>query len=161
MQPHDQTSDDAAADAAAAYRMVVNARLLWSGGAAAAVVTALIAVVGVVVVRGILDIAVLAPQRSGAFGDASTWGLAIGAAGATLLATALMQLLLSFTPRPFLFFGWIVGLLTFVAVLAPFATSAEFPAKLATAMINLLLGVAIGSLVGGTAARSVTGPFLH
>lgn len=142
-------------------RPILNARTLWSGGVAAAAVAALVAVVGVVIARGIFDVEVLAPKGEGTFGDASTWALALGAAVAALLATALIQLLVTFTPRPFAFFGWIVGLVTVVAVLAPYTTDADTGAKLATAIINLLIGVAIGSLVSGVAARSLVRPLIR
>jgi hypothetical protein len=142
-------------------RPAVDARTLWFGGGAAAIVAALVAVVGIVVVRGIFGIPVLAPKGSGTFGDASTWQLAVGAAVAALLATALLHVFLLFTPRPFAFFGWIVVLVTAVAVLAPFSTDAELKAKVATATITLLIGVAIGTLVASVGARSIRprGPY--
>ena len=46
----------------------VDAAKLWSGGAATAVVTALIAVVGILIARGVLDIFILAPEREGCLG---------------------------------------------------------------------------------------------
>lgn len=114
----------------AAVRPTVDARALWSGGLAAALVAALVAVVGVVIARGIFDIPVLAPKRSGTFGDASTGGLALAAAIGALLATALIHLLLLYTPRP-------------------------FAAQIATGIINLFIGIAIGSLVSSVAVRSL------
>jgi hypothetical protein len=66
--------------------------------------------------------------------------------------------LLLFTPRPFAFFGWIVTLVTAVAVLVPFSFDADFAAKLATALIHLFIGIAIGALVYGVAARSLRRP---
>src|SRR3954469_18076808 len=81
---------------------------LWSGGAATAVVAALVAIVGILVVRGVLDIAVLAPQGDGAWGNASTWSYALAAAIGALLATGLLQLLSVTTPRYGTFFVWIM-----------------------------------------------------
>jgi uncharacterized protein DUF6069 len=133
----------------------VDSRALWSGGAATAVVAALIALVGVLVSRWLLGIPVLAPRQDGAWGDASTAGYAIAAAVAALAATAVMHLLLIATPRPRLFFAWIIGLATVIAVAYPFGTTAPLSQKVATAVINLVLGVAIGSLVNGTAARVI------
>jgi drug/metabolite transporter (DMT)-like permease len=150
VQPYDPSDARAAA-----RRPTVNARALWAGGVAAAVVAALVAVVGIVIARGLLDIPVLAPKGEGAFGDASTWGMALAAAAAALVATALLQVLLSYTPRPFAFFGWIVTLLTAVAVLVPFQADATLEAKIATGLINLLIGIAIGTLVGSVGARSL------
>ncbi len=133
----------------------VDARQLWSGGAATAVVAALIALVGILVCRWLFNIPILAPRQDGAWGNASTAGYAIAAAGAALAATAIMHLLLLTTPRPQMFFTWITGLATVIAVVYPFSTTAPLSQKAATAVINLVLGAAIGSLINGTAARMI------
>jgi len=44
---------------------------------------------------------------------------------------------------------------TVIAVMYPFSTTAPLSQKLATAVINLVLGAAIGSLINGTAARVI------
>jgi len=41
------------------------------------------------------------------------------------------------------------------AVVFPFSTTAALDAKIATALVNLAIGVAIGTLIGGVATRSV------
>jgi hypothetical protein len=133
----------------------VDARQLWSGGAATAVVAALIALVGVLLCRWLFNIPILAPRRDGAWGDASTAGYAVAAAAVALVATAIMHLLLLGTPRPRLFFAWIIGLATVIAVAFPFSTTAPLSQKAATAVLNLVLGCAIGTLVRGVAARAV------
>ena len=133
----------------------VDARQLWSGGAATAVVAALIALVGILVCRWLFSIPILAPRQDGAWGDASTAGYAITAAAAALVATAIMHLLLLTTPRPQMFFSWIIGLATVIAVVYPFSTTAPLSQKVATAVINLVLGATIGSLINGTAARVI------
>ena len=133
----------------------VDARQLWSGGAATAVVAALIALAGILVCRWLFTIPVLAPRQDGAWGDASTAGYAAAAAAAALAATAIMHLLLIATPRPQMFFGWIIGLGTVIAVVYPFGTTAPLSQKAATAVINLVLGAAIGSLINGTARRVI------
>ena len=132
----------------------VNAGRLWVGGLATAIVAALVAVVGILLARGVFDVPVLAPQGDGAWGDADTWTYAGLAAVAALLATALAHVLVLFAPRPIRFFHWIIALATLVAVIAPFAadTSSE---GLATALINLALGITIGTLLSGV-ARSAT-----
>ena len=132
-------------------RLRVDAARLWTGGLA----TALVAVVGVLIVRGLFDVPVLAPTREGVLGGTSTARLAILAAVAALLATGLMHLLLVSTPRPFRFFTWIVSLLTVVAVLAPFMTDATRATQVATAAIGLVIGMAIGSLVSGAARSAI------
>jgi hypothetical protein len=132
----------------------VDPRALWTGGVAAAVVASLVAVAGIVVARGVLHIPLLAPQQHGTWGSANTPTYAACAFASTLIATGLIHLLLLFVPQPFVFFGWILGMSTVLAAAEPFTSDASLSAKLATAAINLVLGVAVWSLVAGTANRS-------
>jgi len=75
------------------------------------------------------------------------------AVACALVATGLIYLLMISTPRPQLFFGWIIGLATVVAVVFPFSTTAPLSQKVATGLVNLVLGIAIGSLVSGVSMR--------
>ena len=134
--------------------MRIDASRLWTGGVATAVVAALVAVVGVLIARGLFGVPVLAPTEEGALGNANTARLALVAAGAALAATGLMHLLLLFIPRPQQFFAWIISLATLAAALVPFSTGAGIATKVATAAINLAIGVAIGSLLSGVAASA-------
>jgi Family of unknown function (DUF6069) len=136
-------------------RLQLDAGRLWMGGLATALVAALVALVGVLIARGLFDVPVLAPTEEGTLGNASTARLAGLAAVAALAATGLMHLLLVCTPRPWRFFAWIVWLLIVVAVVAPFTTGAKLDTKVATAAINLAVGTAIASLVPAV-ARSAT-----
>ena len=132
----------------------VDARTLWSGGVATAVVAALIALVGVLVCRWLFNIPILSPQRDGAWGDASTAGYALASAAIALAATGMMHLLLLAAPYPRVFFGWIIALATVIAVVYPFSTTAPLSQKLATAAVNLILGIAIWSLVTEVSRRA-------
>ena len=132
----------------------VDARPLWSGGIATAVVAALIALVGILVCRWLFNVPMLSPRRDGAWGNASTVGYVFAAAACALAATALMWLLLISTPYPRVFFAWIIGLATLVAVVYPFSTTAPTSQKLATAAVNLILGVAIGTLIAEVSRRA-------
>jgi hypothetical protein len=128
---------------------------LWAGGLATAVVAALIALVGLLIVRAVLRIALLAPKEAGAFGDGDTAVLCVAAAAAALAATGLVHLLLLATPRPLSYFAWIVGLLTAVAVVLPLLSGRSLAIALAQSVIHLVIGLAIGSLVAGAAAARV------
>jgi hypothetical protein len=136
-------------------RPIVNGGRLWAGGAATALVAALIAIVGILLTRGLFDVPILAPKGEGVWGNASTGWYAVGAAAAALVATGLMHVLLLTTPRPLLFFAWVVGLATVGAMLAPFITDASLASRLSTAVLNCVLGAAIGSLVTGTARTAI------
>jgi hypothetical protein len=134
---------------------MIDAGRLWAGGAATAVVCALIAVVGILLARGVFDVAVLAPEGEGTWGDADTGKYALYAALAALVATGLLHLLLVSTPRPLVFFGWIIGLATVAAAVAPLATNASTESKVTTGLINLVIGIAIGTLLSGAARMAV------
>ncbi len=136
-------------------RPMVDAGRLWTGGVATAAVAALVAIVGVLIARGLFNVPLLAPTGEGTLGDASTARLAGLAAGAALLATGLMHLLLLSTPRPGRFFTWIMVLATLIAAIMPFLTDAEANTKIATAAINLSIGATIGSLVSGVGRSAV------
>lgn len=136
--------------------LTVDAGRLWPGGIATAVVAALVALAGILICRWLFNIPLLAPKGDGAYGDVHTTGFVFAAAAVALIATALMHLLLIGTPRPLAFFNWIIGLATLLAVLFPFSTSAALTAKVATAVVDLVLGIAIGSLIRSVAGRSLT-----
>jgi hypothetical protein len=125
---------------------------------ATAVVAGLIALVGVLVSRWLFAIPLLAPERDGAYGDAHTTAVVLVAAAAALVGTAALNLLLLSTPRPQAFFSWIIGLVTVLAVILPFRTTAPLSAKIATAVVTLVIGLAIGSLLSSVATRSVRLP---
>jgi Family of unknown function (DUF6069) len=128
---------------------------LWAGGVATAIVAALVAVVGTLACRWLFHIPILAPAKDGAYGDAHTTGFVLVAAVAALVATLIANLLLLGTPKPLMFFHWIVTLATLAVVLYPFSTAAPLSQKVATAAVDLVLGFAIGSLLTGVAGRSI------
>jgi hypothetical protein len=128
---------------------------LWAGGAATAVVAALIALVGILLARGVFGVPVLAPKGEGTWGDADTAKYAFYCALGALVATGLLHLLLISTPRPLKFFRWIIGLATVAAALAPFVANGTTSSKIATGVINLAVGIAIGTLLSGAARAAV------
>jgi len=136
-------------------RRRVDEKMLWSGGVATAVVAGLVALVGILVCRWLFKVPILSPGKDGAWGDASTAGYVFASAAIALAATGMMNLLLLAAPYPRVFFAWIIGLATVVAVVYPFSTTAPVSQKAATAVVNLVLGVAIGSLIGEVSRRAV------
>jgi hypothetical protein len=140
---------------AGAIRVRPDAGQFWAGAAATAVVAALIALVGILVSRWALGIPILAPTGDGAWGNAHTGEYALLAALAALIAAGLLYLLELGAPAPRVFFGWIVGLATLAAVVYPFSTSAPLDQKVATAIVNLILGIAIASLLSAVSARAI------
>lgn len=120
-----------------------DARRLWAAGGATAIVAALAALVGILIARGIAHVAILAPQGDGAWGDASTTVYVILSAVAALVATALLHFLLVTTPHGTQFFGWIMGLLIVVSMVIPLSLGADIDSRVATALLNLLIGLAV------------------
>ena len=122
---------------------------------ATAIVAALIALVGILICRWTLNIPILAPAGDGAWGDAHTGEYVLVAALVALVAAGLLYLLVLSTPQPTVFFRWIIGLVTLIAVVYPFSSGAPLDQKFATAAVNLVLGIAIGSLLTATSARAI------
>ena len=136
-------------------RLTVEAGRLWGGGLAAALVAALVALAGVLVLQGVLDIRLSRPllllNTAGSFAaDYAVTGFALA-----LVATGLAHALVVMTPRPRLFFNWIVGVATVCGAAVPFALDTETASQVATATLNVILGVCIGSLIGAVLSRTV------
>ncbi|GAA3751659.1 DUF6069 family protein [Salinactinospora qingdaonensis] len=105
--------------------------------------------VGALIFRGVLNIPVFADATAGDFGGVGTSLHALTAATAALTATGLLHLLLVSAPRALRFFNWIVWLATAVATVSPFSLSNPPLVQFATAMVNLVTGVAIVTLLMG------------
>ena len=127
---------------------------LWAGGAATAVVAALIALVGVLIGEGMLDVEMVHPPLL-PIGDSFWLQYACTAALLALVATALAHLLATTTPRPRAFFGWVVGLATVVGVVLPFTLDATTAGRVATALVDLVIGMCIGSLLHSVLIRTI------
>ena len=127
----------------------IDARKLWTGGIMAGLVAAGVAIVGLLIARGIFDLRIFVRGEGGGVVNASLWWYALVSFAAALLATGLLHLLLLAAPEPFRFFGWIVGLAVAIGVLVPFTTSAQLSNKVGTAAINLAIGITVYSIVGG------------
>jgi hypothetical protein len=118
----------------------------WVGAGLTAVIAALVGLVGLVVAHGILHV----PVAIGSGTDltplhATMYGLA--AAGLAILAAGIYDGMLHVAPRPLAYYGWLTGILTLLAVLLPFTTSATVHAQLALALMNLAVGLTITLLV--------------
>lgn len=140
-------------------RAALDPGALWSGGIVTAVVAALVALAGIIVIRGILKIGILTSLSVGTFGDAKTVYVVVVSFLAGLLATALLHALLLTTPQPITFFGWIAGLITVIVALLPLTTTAPWEQKLATVVLDVVIGLVIGGLLTGAARRARRDPY--
>lgn len=133
----------------ASSRLVIDAGRYWAGVVATAVVGALIGAVGVLVVEQIIDIQLVTQS---VFSDSHTAEYTLGGAVAGLVAGVLLYLLAIAAPRPTAFFGWIMALATVVAALLPFTWTHTTERAVATGLLNLVMGIAIWSLLSGVLA---------
>ena len=136
-------------------RTEVAAGRLWAGGVATACVAALVAAVGVLLFSSVLDIRLVRLPLLLPITDSLALNYAATAFVLALAATGLAHLLVVTTPRPRVFFGWIVGLVTVAAMVMPFAFDASVAAKISTALINMIIGIAIASLLTAVLSRTV------
>ncbi|GIH98382.1 DUF6069 family protein [Planobispora takensis] len=130
---------------------------LWGGGLATAVVAGLVAWLGVLVAEGILNVELLAPRSRGLTGASGTALYVISAGTGALIATLILQILVSLTPRPLAYFSTIIGLITAAFAILPFTAEAPLSTQIATGLANLCVGLVILTMlpkVGYTAIRS-------
>jgi hypothetical protein len=135
-------------------RVVIDAGRLWGGGVATAVVAALVAAVGVLICRDLLDVKLVEPPML-RITDSFAVNYALTAAILALAATGLAHLLSLVTPRPRVFFSWIVGLITVATMVVPFALEGSLQGKICAAVINMVIGLSIASLLSAVLSRTV------
>ena len=133
----------------------VDAGRLWAGGAATACVAALVAFVGVLICDDVLDVGLVRPSLLLDVFDSFRLDYALTAFLLALVATGLAHGLSLTTPRPRTFFAWIITLATLAGAVAPFAIGDDRASQVATALINIALGICIGSLLSAVTSRTV------
>jgi len=138
-------------------RVVVTTGRLWAGGVATGCIAALVAAVGVLLCGSVLDVS-LVPTLVVPIADSLALNYALTAFLLALVAVGAAHLLSVTTPRPRVFFGWLVGLGTVAAMVMPFASEGSLAGKICTALINLAVGIAIGTLLSAVLSRTVTDP---
>lgn len=137
------------------HRMIVDAPRLWAGGAATAVVAGLVAFVGVLIAADILKFKISMAAVILSVFDSFTSNYVLTGVLLALAGTGLAHALCVSTPRPAAFFSWIVGLLTVIGVVIPFTRGGTMTDKISVGVINLIIGVVIGSLISAVMARTV------
>ena len=135
-------------------RPVLDATRLWTGGLATAAVAALVALVGTLVIRVLVAYAPVGTSTAHAIDGGNAGLLCLFAALAALAATGVAHLLVVSTPDPLSYLGWIIGLSTAAAVVVPLLGGLPMAAAVAIAIVNLVIGLAIGSLIVGAAAAA-------
>ncbi|MBD8059905.1 hypothetical protein IC607_13100 [Cellulomonas sp. JH27-2] len=141
-----------AVPAPAATRPAIAAGPYWAGVVATALVAALIGVAGTVIFESILDVDLVTQDP---FGTDSTMGAyVVGGVATAVVAGALLYALVLSTPKPRAFFGWIMGLGTLVVALLPLTWTDDTETALCSGLVNLLIGIAVWSLLSGVLSRT-------
>ena len=135
-------------------RLGVEVGRFWAGAAATALVAALIGLVAVIILERIFSLSLVPPPDLFATGSHQA-AFAIAGAVLALLAAGLLHVLILTTPRPRAFFGWIMALVVVVVTALPFAWTTDTTAAVLSGLVNLLIGVAIWSLLAGVAGRTI------
>jgi hypothetical protein len=125
----------------------------WVGAALTAGISALVALIALIITNDLLHIPVMISD-GGRLVMIGFGAYALFAAAAAVAASVLYAVLVNFAPRPGLYFGWIVGLVTLLAALLPLTAGAVLVDQLALAGINLVVGLVITGLVPVAAVRS-------
>ena len=121
----------------------------WVGTGLTAGISALAAFIALIISDDLLHIPVLI-REGGHLVVVGYGAYALIAAAAAAAASVLYTVLLHIAPRPRLYYGWIVGLVTLLAVLLPLiplTVGTVLATQLAPAGINLVIGLVIICLV--------------
>jgi hypothetical protein len=132
----------------------IEAGRLWAGGAATAVVAGLVGLVGILIGQDVLNLDMAQPSTLPA-GSSFAVRYAITAAVLALCATGVAHLLALTTPRPGAFLSWIIGLVTLVGVVLPFTIDGTVAGQVATAVVSLVTGLSVLSLLSSVLVRTV------
>ncbi|MEE4022485.1 hypothetical protein V1Y59_05280 [Gordonia sp. PKS22-38] len=134
----------------------INPTMFVGGVVMTGVVTGLAAWLAAWIIRAIVD-RVNAAGRFGVWNPLARdefWFAVVGFLCA-LAAGALWYVLQLVTPSPDQFFRWIVGLLIAAAVIIPLILSAELSVGIATAVVHLIIGLPIATLVPAMGRKSI------
>ncbi len=104
----------------------------------------------------VLDISLVRPALLLDVADSFRLDYALTAFVLALEATGVANGLAVATPRPPAFFGWITGLATVCGAAAPFAIGDDLERQVATAGINVALGICVWSLLASVMAKTMT-----
>jgi hypothetical protein len=128
----------------------------WAGAAATVLVCALLGFAASVVFDEVFDIGLYPPPDAAGVGDDASWA----AAGAifALAAAVVLHLLVVIAPRPRMFFGWLVGLTTVILAVLPFAGNPDLLRGAMTALVWVILGLAVSSMLGAVLGRTLADP---
>jgi hypothetical protein len=137
-------------------RLALDRRRFWSGATVTAVVCAVLGLAASVVFDSAFDVGLLGPSRVLPAAPGLAWALT-GALFA-VLAAVVLQLLVRVVPRPRMFFGWLVALVTVMLVALAFSGTGDAGSAVVTALVWIVVGVAVSAMLNGVLGRTLVRP---
>lgn len=128
---------------------------LWAGGAVTALVAAGLALVGVLLVNKVPHAFLLTPDGGREPVDDAKTMMPLLAAVSALVATGLLHLLMTTTPRAGQFFAWIGVLVLALLVLDVLVAGEDKLAQFVTSAFYVLIGIMIISSLYGVSRSAV------
>ena len=126
----------------------------WVGAALTAAVATLVGILAIVIVKDVFHRSITVIDQQGAFAvHVGTYALLT--AVISIVTSALFLGIVHFAPRPGLYFAWIGALAVLFTVVIPFTMPLSLASQATFAGINLLVGVAIITLVPVSAKSSI------
>lgn len=132
----------------------LDAARYWAGAAATVLVCALLGFAAAVIFDEVFDVGLYPPPDALGAGDDASWAAA--AALFALLAAVVLHLLVLVAPKARMFFGWIVALTTVILAVLPFTGSPDLLAGAMTALVWVVIGIAVYSMLSGVLSRTLT-----
>jgi hypothetical protein len=153
-QPPEEASVQPVTSGTQDPRLGLEVGRFWAGVLATMLVAALIGLAATFILEEVLNLEIHAQaDLFGTGSDLMAW--AVAGALFALVAAIVLYLLVMSTPRPQSFFGWVVGLGTVILAAVPFAGQFEVVPAILAAIVWIVIGSAVYSLLTGTLSRTV------
>ncbi len=134
---------DGTSTPAAKYGAGLDHVRFWIGAGLAAAISAMAALVGLLLIRGVLDVPVLVTSSH----PLEITAYALLTAAIVIGASALYNLMLHVAPHPTTYYGALTAVGIALAVLLPFTVPVALVSQAALAGLNLVVGLLIAFLV--------------
>ncbi|MCA5894796.1 hypothetical protein LEP48_15760 [Isoptericola sp. NEAU-Y5] len=134
-------------------RLGLDVRRYWAGAVVTVVVCGLIGLAASVIFDQAFDVGLL-----DVVGGSSSLAWAMTGALFGLLAAVVLQVLVMVAPRPRMFFGWLVAVVTVILAVTPFTGNPDAVPAVVTALVWIVLGLATSSMLSGVLGRTLVRP---
>lgn len=135
---------------AANYRAGIDQVRFWVGASLAAAIAAAASLVGLLLIRGVLNVPILVTSTH----PLDVTAYALITAAIVIGASALYNLMLHVAPHPTTYYGALAAVGIALAVLLPFTVSVALVSQAALAGLNLVIGLLVAFLVPMAAVQA-------